>query len=103
MRGHLSQLRENAVDVLVGIDEGDHDGQFASGFDEVRGVDAASSEKAGDGVKGDGSEDIFFAQVFQDLHVMADHGAGEGRCRPVTTRDWQARGQIRRGSPAGAS
>jgi hypothetical protein len=33
----------------------------------VRGVDLASSEEAGDGVEGDGSEDVFLAQVFQDF------------------------------------
>ena len=44
IRGHFSQLGQNAVDVLVGIDERDRDGQFASGFDEVGGMDRAASE-----------------------------------------------------------
>src|ERR1019366_499439 len=67
---HFAQLGENAVDVLVGIDEGDHDGQLTSGFDEVRGMDAAASEEAGYGVEGDGSKDIFFAQIFQDFEMQ---------------------------------
>ena len=70
MRGHLSQLGQNAVDVLVGIDERNHDGQLASGFDEVGGMDFAASEKAGNGMEGDGSEDILFAQIFQDLQMQ---------------------------------
>ena len=56
VRGHLAQLRQNAVDVFVSIDEGDDDGQLASGFDQMRGVDLAASEKAVYGVEGDGSE-----------------------------------------------
>jgi hypothetical protein len=68
--GHLAQFGQNTIDVLVGIDERDHYRQFASGFDEMRGVDPAASEKTRYGVEGDGSEDIFFAQVFQDLEVQ---------------------------------
>ena len=64
MRGHFSQLGQNAVDVLVRANEGDHDRQLASSFDEVRRADCAAPEKAGDGVEGDGSEDIFLAQIF---------------------------------------
>src|SRR6202140_5988668 len=67
MRGHLAQLGQNAVDVLVGVDERNHDGQFASGFDKMGGVDFAASEESGHGVGGDGSEEIFFAQIFQNL------------------------------------
>src|ERR1700687_3163378 len=48
--GHLAQLRQNAVDVLVGIDEGDHDGQLASRFHEGRGVCTAAAEDVGAGV-----------------------------------------------------
>src|ERR1700688_605922 len=70
MRGHLSQLGQNAVDVLVGVDERNHDGQFASGFDEMGGMDFASSEEAGYGVEGDGPEDIFLAQIFQNLQMQ---------------------------------
>ena len=46
-----------------------YDGQLASGFDEVGSVDFATSEEAGYGVEGDGSEDIFFAQIFQDFKM----------------------------------
>jgi len=70
MRGHFSQLGQNAVDVLVGVDERDHDGQFASRFDEVGGMDFAASEKAGYGVEGDGSENIFLTQIFQNFQMQ---------------------------------
>lgn len=66
---HLSEFGQDSVDMLVGVDEGDDDRQFASGFDQVRGVDFAPSQEAGHGMEGDGSEDVFFAQVFQDLQV----------------------------------
>ena len=68
--GHLSQLGQGAVDVLVGVDEGNHDRELASGFNEVCGVDFVASEEAGYGVEGYGSEDVFFAQVFQDLQMQ---------------------------------
>ena len=32
-------------------------------------MDFAASEEAGHGVEGDGSEDVFFAQVFQDFEM----------------------------------
>src|SRR5208282_3392479 len=67
---HFSQLGQNAVDVLIGIDEGDHDGQLPSSFDQMRGMDAAPSEKAGYGVVGHGSEGILFAQIFQDFQMQ---------------------------------
>ena len=70
MGGHLAQLGQDAVDVLVGVDERNHDGQFASSFDQMGGMDFASSKKAGYGVEGDGSEDIFFAQIFQDFEMQ---------------------------------
>jgi hypothetical protein len=47
VRRHLAQLGQNAVDVLVHVDERDHDRQLASGFDQVGGVDFAASEEAG--------------------------------------------------------
>jgi hypothetical protein len=56
--------------VLVGVDERDHDGQLASGFYEMGGLDFASSEKAGYGMEDDGSEHIFLAQIFQDFQMQ---------------------------------
>src|SRR6266849_8158649 len=68
--GHLAKPGQSAVDMLVGVDERNHDGQLASGFDEMGGMDFASPEKTGYGVEGDGSEDIFFAQIFQNLQMQ---------------------------------
>lgn len=68
--GHFSQLGENAADVFVGVNERDDDRQLASGFYKVRGANFAASEEAGYGVEGYGSEDIFFAQVFQDFEMQ---------------------------------
>src|SRR5208337_5124211 len=70
MRGHLAQLGQNAADVLVGIDERNHDRQLTSGFDQVRGVDAAAPEEASYGVVGYGSKGIFFAQIFQYFQMQ---------------------------------
>src|SRR4030088_1424494 len=56
--------------MLVGVDERNHDRQFASGFYEMGGLDFASSEKAGSGMEDDGSEHIFLAQIFQDFQMQ---------------------------------
>jgi hypothetical protein len=64
MHSHFPKLWQNTANVFIGVDEGNYDGQVASGFDEVSSVKFASSEKAGYGVEGYSSENIFFAQVF---------------------------------------
>ena len=68
--GHFFELRQNAADVLVGIDERDDDGQLASGFDQMRGVDAVAAEESGNRVVGDSAKDVFFAQILQNLKVQ---------------------------------
>jgi hypothetical protein len=67
---HFFQPGENAGDVFVRIDEEEDDGQLTSAFDEMRGLDGASSKEAGDGVKGCGSKDVFFAQLFEDFEMQ---------------------------------
>lgn len=67
---HFAEPGQDAVDMLIGINEGDHYGKLASGFDEVGGVDFAASEESGYGVEGDSSEDVFLAQVFQDFQMQ---------------------------------
>src|SRR4029077_2038247 len=62
---HVAQIRQNAVDVLVGVDERNHDGQFASGFDQMGGVDFAASEEAGFGVEGDAPKTFSSRRYFR--------------------------------------
>ena len=49
--GHLAQFRQDAVDVLASVDEGDDEREFAAGVDEGRGVHALAAGEAGDGVE----------------------------------------------------
>jgi hypothetical protein len=69
MGGHLAQARQDAANMFVGIHERENDRQLASGFDQVSGTDAAPSEKSRDGMKGNRAEDIFFAQILQQLKM----------------------------------
>ena len=56
--------------MLIGVDERDYDRQFAAGFDQVRSVNFAASQKTGYGMEHDGAKDIFLAQVFQDFEMQ---------------------------------
>ena len=70
MGRHLPQFRQSSIHMLVGIDKRDYDGQLASGFDEMRGVDFAAPKKTGHRVEGDRSKNIFFTQVLQDRKMQ---------------------------------
>ena len=70
MGGHFAEFWEDAADVLIGIDEGNDDRQLAAGFDKMRGMNAVAAKKACDGMEGDGSVDIFLAQVFEDFEMQ---------------------------------
>src|SRR5580704_18712536 len=64
VRRHLLEFGENPADVLIGIDERDHDRQLASGIDEMSSADFAASKETSYGVESYSSENIFFAQIF---------------------------------------
>ena len=68
--GHFAEFGQDAVDVLVSVDERDHNGKLASGLDEVGGVDFVTTEESGNGMEGDSSEHVFFTQVFQYFQMQ---------------------------------
>ena len=67
--GHLLELGHDAADVIVGINEDQNDGQFATRFDEMCSMDMAPAEESRNGMKSNRAEDILLAQVFQNLQV----------------------------------
>src|ERR1035441_10575401 len=70
MSGHLSQLGENASDVLVGIDEGNHNRQVTSCLNQMGGVHAASALETSHRVEGHGAGNVFRAQILQHFQVQ---------------------------------
>jgi hypothetical protein len=70
MRSHFFQQGQHAAYMLVGVHEGDDDRELAPGFYEVRGFNAMTAEKSGDGVNGCGRINIFFAQVTENFHMQ---------------------------------
>src|ERR1035438_774703 len=70
MSGHLSQLGKNASDVLVGIDEGNHNRQVPSCLDPMGGLDAASALETRHRVEGHGAGNVFLTQILQHFQVQ---------------------------------
>src|SRR5664279_322498 len=70
MSGHLSQLGKNASDVLVGIDEGNHNRQVPSCLDKMGGLDAASPLEPRDRVEGHGAGNVFLTQILQHFQMQ---------------------------------
>src|SRR5664279_1268784 len=70
MSGHLPQLGKNASDVLVGIDEGNHNWQVPSCLDKMGGLDAASALETRHRVEGHGAGNVFRAQILQHFQVQ---------------------------------
>jgi len=68
--GHLAQPGQNATYVLVSIHKTDDDRQLASSFNQVSGMDSASSKKTGNGMERHGAGHTLVAQVFEQLQVQ---------------------------------
>jgi hypothetical protein len=67
---HFLEFRHHAADVLVSIDEADHDRQFPSRFHEMRRVDRTTPEETSHRVEGDRAENALRAQIPQDFQVQ---------------------------------
>src|SRR5438067_7114371 len=59
VRSHLAQLGKNALHVLIGIHEDDHQRQPAAGIHQTGGLDPTAASEAGDGMKHGGAGDVF--------------------------------------------
>src|ERR1035441_8821118 len=70
MSGHLSQLGKNASDVLVGIDEGNHNRQVPSCLDKMGCLDAAAALETRHRVEGHGAGNVFLTQILQHFQVQ---------------------------------
>src|SRR5690349_17132170 len=55
MRGHFFQSGQDASDVLIGINKDNDHRELAASINEVAGLDSLTSQKSGNGVKGDRS------------------------------------------------
>ena len=85
MGGHFFQGGQDAVHVVVGIDENNDHGELAAGLDQVGGFHAVAAEESGDGVNGGGGVDIFLAQVVENLQMKRAVAPLVGFCGSFTT------------------
>src|SRR5260370_36819775 len=70
MSGHLAKFGQHATYVLIGIDEGDHNGQITTSLNKMSRTQFASAEKPGNGMERHGSCDILFAQEPQNFQMQ---------------------------------
>src|SRR5271157_3970470 len=101
MSGHLSQLGQHAADVLIGVNEGDDNWQFAARLHKMGRAQLVSALKACDRMEGHSPSNILLTQKPQHLQVqgMVMPGIalskvhrylyGHGRCHFTTPAQWQ--------------
>src|SRR5882762_143244 len=70
MRRHFPQTRKYAADVFIRINEADNDWQFASGLDQMSGVNTPASQEARHRVESHCPEDVLLTQIFQYLKMQ---------------------------------
>src|SRR5581483_5209142 len=64
------QTRQHAIDVLIAVNERDHDREFTSRLDETRRMDTMPSGETRDRVQGSRTGDVFRAQVIKDRQMQ---------------------------------
>ena len=67
---HFFDGRQDAANVLVGVNESDDDGKFSAGIHQMRGLYPLPTEEAGYRMCNRSRIDIFAVQVIENLDVQ---------------------------------